>query len=417
MVPLAQTYSAVFREDALLVTVAAPRRMAVVLFTILWTCGWSVTIAVSALDLLRHPDMDLERKVLWLAFWLVAGIAAGFVLFWLASGQKEIVRVDGRAVRIERRAGPLWRMQSIDAAAIRGIGYRTLPPRGWLDFVPIARFWRGALGRVVIETPRRSLTFGAALSDPEAAQIVELLRARLAHVAIDADRHVALSTPPMHYVASAGAALVAGMVLWPAVTLPLQLGVVDRGICFAGDPAPPVTPMDVSGAPPGGRVHLVALDGIRADWLDRVAQELRVRHRVPISVASRQADHAAYDAYRRQLNAARILDALERMHPSRDAVVVAVTDRDMYIPGFGWRYAFSYRAKGRLAVVSTARMERGCLGLLAANEDRQRARLRKMIGKNLGVLYFGLPLSNDPRSLMYAYVGGPQELDVMSEIF
>jgi hypothetical protein len=44
-------------------------------------------------------------------------------------------------------------------------------------------------------------------------------------------------------------------------------------------------------------------------------------------------------------------------------------------------------------------------------------RLRKMVGKNIGVLYFGLPLSNDPRSLLYANIGGPQELDVMSGIF
>jgi hypothetical protein len=33
------------------------------------------------------------------------------------------------------------------------------------------------------------------------------------------------------------------------------------------------------------------------------------------------------------------------------------------------------------------------------------------------VLYYGLPLSQDPRSLVYASVGGPQELDVMSESF
>jgi hypothetical protein len=75
------------------------------------------------------------------------------------------------------------------------------------------------------------------------------------------------------------------------------------------------------------------------------------------------------------------------------------------------------RRQSRLAVVSTARMERGCLGLFAASEHRQAARLRKMIGKNVGALYFGLPLSSDPRSLMYAYIGGPQELDRMSEVF
>jgi hypothetical protein len=40
-----------------------------------------------------------------------------------------------------------------------------------------------------------------------------------------------------------------------------------------------------------------------------------------------------------------------------------------------------------------------------------------MVGKNIGVLYYGLPLSGDPRSLLYANIGGPQELDSISEMF
>lgn len=45
------------------------------------------------------------------------------------------------------------------------------------------------------------------------------------------------------------------------------------------------------------------------------------------------------------------------------------------------------------------------------------ARLRKMVGKNIGVLFFRLPLSDDPRSMMYGSIGGPQELDTMLEEF
>jgi hypothetical protein len=43
------------------------------------------------------------------------------------------------------------------------------------------------------------------------------------------------------------------------------------------------------------------------------------------------------------------------------------------------------------------------------------ARLRKMVGKNIGVLFFRLPLSDHPRSMMYGSIGGPQELDTMLE--
>ena len=46
-----------------------------------------------------------------------------------------------------------------------------------------------------------------------------------------------------------------------------------------------------------------------------------------------------------------------------------------------------------------------------------RSRLTKMVAKNIGVLYYGLPLSNDPRSALYGNIGGTDELDVMTEYF
>jgi hypothetical protein len=82
-----------------------------------------------------------------------------------------------------------------------------------------------------------------------------------------------------------------------------------------------------------------------------------------------------------------------------------------------WRYVFSYRRNNRVAVVSPARMERGCMGLFAADERRIMARLRKMVGKNIGIMYFGLRTSADPVSMLYVNIGGPQELDAMSELF
>jgi hypothetical protein len=45
------------------------------------------------------------------------------------------------------------------------------------------------------------------------------------------------------------------------------------------------------------------------------------------------------------------------------------------------------------------------------------ARLRKMVGKNIGLLHYGLELRDDPASMLYYAVGGPQDLDLMSEQF
>jgi hypothetical protein len=40
-----------------------------------------------------------------------------------------------------------------------------------------------------------------------------------------------------------------------------------------------------------------------------------------------------------------------------------------------------------------------------------------MVGKNVGIMYFGLGTSTDPASMLYGNIGGPQELDAMSELF
>ena len=40
-----------------------------------------------------------------------------------------------------------------------------------------------------------------------------------------------------------------------------------------------------------------------------------------------------------------------------------------------------------------------------------------MVTQNVGVLFFGFPLSDDPRSVLYGDIGGLQELDRMTEKF
>ena len=417
--PGAANFTATFRNDALQIAVSAPRRKPVIVFAGLWTGGWCLTVCVLALDLLRHPDMDLEQNALRLAIWLAAGPTVGFALLWMALGQKETISIDGAAVRLDRHVGPWRRTRYIDPYSIVSIGYRKARARGWLDIAAVVRPWRGDLGRVFIDTSRRRYAFGDVLTDAEADEAVRLIRGRLAHTRTDPAAGAPAPAPSRtrSALAAAGSAILAAAVIWPAMTLPYRLALVDRSICFANDSIPPASPIDVRQFSREARLHFVGLDGIRPEQLADVAAHFRTRYRVSAVVGSADRQVDAYDSRRRQVDAGRVVAALDRMYPDRETIVVAVTDRDMFIPGFGWRYAFSYRTGGRLAVVSTARMDRGCLGLLPAGADRQAARLRKMVGKNVGVLYFKLPLSADRRSLLYAHVGGPQELDVMSEVF
>lgn len=57
------------------------------------------------------------------------------------------------------------------------------------------------------------------------------------------------------------------------------------------------------------------------------------------------------------------------------------------------------------------------LGKRPVNEEQILMRLRKMVTKNVGVLYFHLRQSDDPRSVLYRNVGGIQDLDYMGEDF
>jgi hypothetical protein len=62
-------------------------------------------------------------------------------------------------------------------------------------------------------------------------------------------------------------------------------------------------------------------------------------------------------------------------------------------------------------------MEYGCLGFTTAGPEQQLARVRKMVGKNLGVLYFRLRQSRNPGSILHGDIGGVQELDRMTDDF
>jgi tetratricopeptide (TPR) repeat protein len=100
-----------------------------------------------------------------------------------------------------------------------------------------------------------------------------------------------------------------------------------------------------------------------------------------------------------------------------NAVVIGLTDEDMYIRhNKDWQWAFGYWTQRRFAVVSSARMNPANLGG-AANDVLTEARLRKMLLKNIGVLYYLYPTNYDPKSVLYDEVRGVEDLDKMGDDF
>ena len=178
----------------------------------------------------------------------------------------------------------------------------------------------------------------------------------------------------------------------------------------------PASPIGVPRPPVARNVYLVAFGDFPREDVEALVAHYREKFDLTIMILpSIPIPDDAIDATRDQLIAERLLDALaasEVAASDPDAVVIALTDADIYIASQDWRYAYGMRSLGTLAVVSSARMAD-----LRADPVRQMQRLRKMVTKNLGILYYGLDVSDDPRSVLYKDILGPDDLDYMSEDF
>ena len=186
----------------------------------------------------------------------------------------------------------------------------------------------------------------------------------------------------------------------------------------ATQPEPgPASPLGVPRPPVARNVYLAPFGDFPREDVEALVAHYREKFDLTIRILpSIPIPDDAIDATRDQLIAERLLDTLARtdMVTKRDpnAVVIALTNADIYIAGQDWRYAYGMRSLDTLAVVSSARMAD-----LRADPATQMQRLRKMVTKNLGILYFGLGVSDDPRSVLFKDILGPDDLDYMSEDF
>ena len=129
---------------------------------------------------------------------------------------------------------------------------------------------------------------------------------------------------------------------------------------------------------------------------------------------------ATVDKRRQQVIAEEAIELIKVKYPSLvvdpNAVVIGLTDEDMYMRKEDWQYAFSYRTGARFAVISSARMNPVNVGG-SPNDVLTEVRMRKMVLKNIGVLYYLFPTNYDPKSVLYDGVEGLEDLDKMGEDF
>jgi len=120
-------------------------------------------------------------------------------------------------------------------------------------------------------------------------------------------------------------------------------------------------------------------------------------------------ERRTFNPDRKQYDADEMVEQIKRAYPdlAKDpkAVIIGLTDQDIYISDFNWKFTYSYRTFGpleeaRFGLVSTRRMDDVFWGD-PPHPERIELRDRQMITKYIAVLYFRLPLSSDPESLLY----------------
>jgi predicted Zn-dependent protease len=172
---------------------------------------------------------------------------------------------------------------------------------------------------------------------------------------------------------------------------------------------------------PAGRVYLVPIGAFPAEWVDDLVGYYRAKLGLTIQkLAPLSLDVTVLDYPRQQLIAEELISLVKHRLPDvagdPHAFVIGLIAYDLYIRGYSWQWAFSYRQDQRFAVVSIARMDPLNWGE-PDNRDQLRTRLRKMVSKNLGIMYYGLPQSTSRSSVLYGPIVGLDDLDRVAEDF
>jgi YD repeat-containing protein len=152
-----------------------------------------------------------------------------------------------------------------------------------------------------------------------------------------------------------------------------------------------------------------SLDWAPAYYRARLGVDIAVLPPVPL-------DPKLVDPERNQLNSDKCFDFMVQLHPeiARDpaSLLVAVTSADLYIPSLGWSYSENSRRDSRYAIISSARLHPSLLGLW--NPEWLNSRVQKLLTKNIGILYFDLPMSADYTSLLSSGLLSGTQIDEMA---
>ena len=182
-----------------------------------------------------------------------------------------------------------------------------------------------------------------------------------------------------------------------------------------------ITVLTPSCSPPQIDIYFLPFGDFSDTSISELAQHYRQKYNLRVLVLPRTPlEDRTIDRNRHQLIAEELIETMkpkyQHLVTNSKAVIIGLTSDDIYIRQYTWRYAFTFRKDAKYAVVSCARMDPVNFGK-ESNDELLRSRLRKMITKNIGLLYYGLSQNNNPGSVLYGQIGGVEELDAVGEDF
>lgn len=172
----------------------------------------------------------------------------------------------------------------------------------------------------------------------------------------------------------------------------------------------------------GSRIFFVPIGSFPAEELDPLVEYYRQKYSLEITVAkSVRLDDVARDPARQQLVAERLISSvragLPKIGKDPKAILIGFTSEDMFTTSQNWQFTPGWRdPRTRTAVVSTARLHLPSDDQAFA-ADIASTRLRKIVTKDIGIMYYGLTPSSDPKSVLYQQIAGVEQLDQAGDEF
>lgn len=167
-------------------------------------------------------------------------------------------------------------------------------------------------------------------------------------------------------------------------------------------------------APAGRQVFLAPMGATTTSALQGLAGFYASRYGLTVTVLP-PAPIVPRDSTRNQINAESLVAVLQASYAEAsnpNDVVIGVVGEDIYTPARpDWKFSFGIYGD-HLAVISTWRMEAtsGPFGVIQSS-----ARLRKFVTRYIGFVYYGLPASTDPHSVLFDPVLSLGDLDRMGD--